>query len=558
MWKLFGQARAMFTKLLSRSTAPPQIQLQDAIEPIEKLVLCYAKLNGTITDLFCGYLSYQRPIVSGTKCAATLGLDFYPIKNENFNTYVANHSLSVDASSQLEDSPPKDDHTHHQSSSPIANVSYLDLPDPLSPQSPPTIQDELDTPPFIYPEFPTPGTTLSWNDNTNLDSITNVIKLARRLLPALPGYATEGHAYLKEGNVLGLIEPKQQVEEDADVDGRSVWSSPYTPQKALREVEEEEDDDSEDLHFDEEAEQEGFYDLHRIVTSPATGMRFLIEGLLGTGGFGRVMKAKLLSKHPLTGTLLFGIDCAIKVMHKLQAYDMDEGRDMVLNEGETLRRVTRSGRRFLAGMIASWADDENVYFAMPLYQTDLAYLMTSPLFKDPTVLKQVAAELILAVYHLHTLGIIHRDIKPTNVLISSSGHIALADYGLSYLSPSSSPNPRFDMSGLELNESSGGTEAYEAPELIARLENVDRAYTCAVDVWSVGLVIYELMRGLDRPYFERGDTEWKYAHAGWEEGRRREEMARRVRMMEGRVEWDRIKARESEVVDLVKRVSSIF
>ena len=76
--KLFSRARAIFTRCVSRSTQTSLPPMQDAIEPIDKLILCRAKLDGTLADIFDGYLTYPCLTVSGIHCATMLGLNFYP------------------------------------------------------------------------------------------------------------------------------------------------------------------------------------------------------------------------------------------------------------------------------------------------------------------------------------------------------------------------------------------------------------------------------------------------------------------------------------------------
>ena len=70
--------------------------------------------------------------------------------------------------------------------------------------------------------------------------------------------------------------------------------------------------------------------------------------------------------------------------------------------------------------------------------------------------KFYAAEIILALDYLHTLGIVYRDLKPENILVDVDGHLALTDFGLS-------------KSGMEDGEKSYtfcGTPEYVAPEIL--------------------------------------------------------------------------------------------
>src|SRR5262249_45891694 len=97
---------------------------------------------------------------------------------------------------------------------------------------------------------------------------------------------------------------------------------------------------------------------------------------------------------------------------------------------------------------------------------------------------QVVAKVARAVHYAHQRGILHRDLKPTNILVDRQGEPHVTDFGLAKLTE--------DDSSLTLSATILGTPAYMAPEQAA---SGVKQLTTAADIYSLGAVLYELLTG---------------------------------------------------------------
>lgn len=127
-------------------------------------------------------------------------------------------------------------------------------------------------------------------------------------------------------------------------------------------------------------------------------------------------------------------------------------------------------------------DDDRIYIAMPVYsQGSLGRLLTCTSLTLREVIR-FSLGILNGLHHIHTLGLVHGDIKPDNILISDSGHAVVSDFGLAqYLIPETG-TAEFPVM----------YQPHWAPEYLQ-----STSLTSKADVYQAALTIYRMIYGVD-------------------------------------------------------------
>ncbi|KAG1052365.1 hypothetical protein G6F46_001403 [Rhizopus delemar] len=195
---------------------------------------------------------------------------------------------------------------------------------------------------------------------------------------------------------------------------------------------------------------------------------FEILKLLGRGAYGKVM----LCRHKESNRLY-----AMKVLKKASLFVHGKSAEHTKAERQILEEVRHP---FIVQLFYAFQTNDRLYLILE-YATGgelFTHMAAEHMFSED-VARFYLAELLLAIEHLHALGIVYRDLKPENCLLDGDGHVLLTDFGLSKVS----------IEGSRTNTICGTTE-YMAPEILLEV-NYDRS----VDFWTFGILMYEMLTG---------------------------------------------------------------
>nr|VDC72313.1 unnamed protein product [Brassica rapa] len=218
---------------------------------------------------------------------------------------------------------------------------------------------------------------------------------------------------------------------------------------------------------------------------------------ISRGAFGRVF----LAKKRTTGDLF-----AIKVLKKADMIRKN-AVESILAERDILINVRNP---FVVRFFYSFTCRDNLYLVMEyLNGGDLYSLLRNLGCLEEDIVRVYIAEVVLALEYLHSEGVVHRDLKPDNLLIAHDGHIKLTDFGLSKVGLINSTD---DLSGPGISlldeeesqlptsehqlerrkkRSAVGTPDYLAPEIL-----LGTGHAATADWWSVGIILFELIVGI--------------------------------------------------------------
>ena len=190
--------------------------------------------------------------------------------------------------------------------------------------------------------------------------------------------------------------------------------------------------------------------------------------LIGKGAFGKVT----LGVHKLTGKYV-----AIKTIDKSSIKD-EFTKKKVFQEVYILKKIRHAN---VIRLLEVFEGSKQLFIVMEYAQGGdlLKYVQKQKHLKESEA-KQIFKQIVFGLGHIHSRGVLHRDIKLDNILLDSDGGIKICDFGVSKI-----------ISKTDRITDQCGTPAYIAPEIINN-EGYDGFY---VDHWSLGVLLYTILTG---------------------------------------------------------------
>ncbi|MFG1604678.1 protein kinase [Actinoplanes sp. NPDC049265] len=207
--------------------------------------------------------------------------------------------------------------------------------------------------------------------------------------------------------------------------------------------------------------------------------RFRLVRVLGEGGMGRVWAAQ---------DLLLGREVAVKEMLPpggLSPRDVDRLRERVLREARAIARVDHPNVVRVIDVLHERGEPWIVMELIPSRSLFDVVREDGPM--PPRRVAEIGLAVLSALRAAHAAGLLHRDVKPANVLLGFDGRVVLTDFGLALLSGDSS---------MTATGAVVGSPSFLAPERI-----LDQPIGPSADLWSLGATLYAAVEG--RPPYSK-------------------------------------------------------
>ncbi|XP_024140906.1 membrane-associated tyrosine- and threonine-specific cdc2-inhibitory kinase [Oryzias melastigma] len=213
-------------------------------------------------------------------------------------------------------------------------------------------------------------------------------------------------------------------------------------------------------------------------------------GLVGRGCFGEVYKVQSKKDGRLYA-----------VKRSTHRFRGKNERNRSVREAMNHERICPHSH--ILDFVAAWEEAGRLYIQTELCSTSLLlHAENKPPGTDEPAAWAYLCDLLSALEHLHSLGFVHLDLKPANVLITDSGRLKLGDFGLLLELNHSNPQSPYLKTKEDFQE---GDPRYMAPELLRG------EYGPAADVFSLGVSILELACNIEVP---NGGEGWQQLRQG--------------------------------------------
>ena len=192
---------------------------------------------------------------------------------------------------------------------------------------------------------------------------------------------------------------------------------------------------------------------------------YMLLDLIGEGAFGKIYRAQRKSTYQIVAIMKIG-----------KKKKQDKEIKSLRLEIDILKKIFDEN---VIQLLDSFETNSEFCLVTELAQGQLYEILEEDKKLPESEIKFIARQLVAGLFYLHSNNIIHRDIKPQNILISANGIIKICDFGFARA-----------IENKTMITSIKGTPLYMAPELLK-----ESPYNQKADLWLLGVILYELFVG---------------------------------------------------------------